>query len=370
MKIHLFADMLGGYGGIETYLDALARRLHAEGRDFTISACLNAPAPFLADLAELGIPVYLQPRVPGDRWHVRQRLLAWRVARHSGAGDWIYCVRQPMPAVYLGLVRAAHRRGARVAASWMFAPEFLQPGPDGAGHAFRTAVAETDAVISVSECTRTQFERVYGYCGPVHVVRYHNRLQFPEPLPLPPAPPYQIGYLGRIDISQKNLDTIVTAFASVAQRRADVRLNLHGGGPDGDRLAHIIARLGMTDRVTLHGPYDHRRDLARIIAANHVFIHTSRFEGGPCFSLLELLQGGRFVIASPVGGIPDIYDQRPEIGTMVPADQPEAIAHALAASIDRIEKRPFDMTAMRKLYDEQFSDAVAHRQWLGALGLT
>src|SRR3954471_13941891 len=107
--IFLFADVLGGFGGIETYLDALARRLHADGWSVRIAVSLNAAAPFLDDLRALGIPVYVQPRLPGDRWHVRQRMLVWRMARGLRPGDWVYCVRQPMAAVYLPLVRAAHK---------------------------------------------------------------------------------------------------------------------------------------------------------------------------------------------------------------------------------------------------------------------
>ena len=39
--IVLFADVLGGFGGIETYLDALARRLHVDGWPVRVSVCLN-----------------------------------------------------------------------------------------------------------------------------------------------------------------------------------------------------------------------------------------------------------------------------------------------------------------------------------------
>ena len=367
--IHLFADILGGFGGIETYLDALARRLRADGWPVRIAVSLNAPAPFLDELKALDIPVYVQPPVPGDRWQVRQRLLIRHVARQLVPGDWVYCVRQPMPEIYLSLVRSAHRKAAKVAASWMFAPEFLPPPPGRVGESFKTAVRETDAVISVSECTRTQFNDHYGYSGPVRVVRYHNREFFSAPVPLPAAPPYQIGFLGRIDIHQKNLDTILAAFRLLAGRRGQVRLNLHGGGPDSGRLQRMIDDAGLAGRVTLHGRYDHRRDLASIVARNHVFVHTSRFEGGPCFSLIELLQAGRFVVASPVGGIPDIYAGRPEIGLLAPNDDPVAIADALDHAIGRLEAGGFDGSRMRDVYRDDFSEGVAHRQWLNALDL-
>lgn len=367
--IHLFSDVLGPYGGIETYLDALARRLHQDGWPVRIEVSGNAPAPFLDELAALGIPVYVQPVVPGDRWQVRQRLLIWHAARRVRPGDWMYCVRQPMPEVYRALVRAVHRRGGKLAASWSLAPEFAPPPRGPVGNAFVDAIARTDAVISVSECTIAQFREIYGYRGPVHVVRYHNHEQFSDVIPLPPIDPIEIGFLGRIDISQKNLDTILAAFRQIAEDWPSVRLNLHGGGPDQERLKELVESAGLQRRVLIHGPYDHRTDLRGIIARNHFFIYTSRFEGGPCFSLLELLQAGRFVVTSPVGGIPDIYSGRPDAGELVRQDDSRAIAGALERALQRVRSGLIDSRRIRSIYEENFTEAIAHQQFAGALGL-
>lgn len=367
--IWLFSDMLAGLGGIETYVDALARRLHAEGWPFKIAVSLNGPTPVLDELEALGIAVYRQRQVPGDRWHIRQRLLVRHVARQLRPGDWVYCVRQPMPEIYLALVKVVHARGAKIAASWMLAPEFLPPPPGPLGERFKQAIRETDVVISVSECTVQQFRDVYDYLGPVRIVRYHNRPIFSEPVPLPPGPPYAIGFMGRIAIEHKNLDTIIEALGLLTAQRGDVHLHLYGGGQDTEILRGLIADRGLQDQATLHGPYDHRYDLPEIIAANHLFIYTSRFEGGPCFSLLELLQAGRFVVTSPVGGIPDIYGGRPDIGDLVPANSPAMIADALAQGLARIVAGEIDPEAIRAVYDEEFSDSIAQRQWLSALDL-
>lgn len=367
--IFLFADVLGGFGGIETYLDALARRLWAEDWPVRIAVSLNAPAPFLDQIELLGVPVYRQPRIPGDRYCVRQRLLARYIARQVKPGDWVYCVRQPMGRVYLPLVRAVHARGGKVAASWMFAPEFLPASEDRLGAAFKQAVSETDVVISVSECTKGQFAEIYGYAGPVSVVRYHNVLLMQEVVPLPPMPPLGVGYLGRIDIRQKNLDTILEACRIVAARRTDVVFNFHGGGSDLERFLGLVATLGLADRVTVHGPYSHVCDLVPIVAQNHLFIYPSRYEGGPCFSLLELLQAGRFVIASSVGGIPDIYRDRPHVGTLVDAASPQSIAEAILDAIDELLGGKIDSNRIRDVYEAHFTDEVAHSQWLRALRL-
>lgn len=367
--IHLFADVLGSFGGIETYLDALARRLVADAWSVKVAVCLNAPAPFLNEIEALGVPVYRQLRIPGDRWHLRQRLLVRHVARQVRPGDWVYCVRQPMPGVYLRLVRSVHARGGKIAASWMFAPEFLPAPPDASGKSFKRAVAETDAVISVSECTRDQFSCMYDYQGPVAVVRYHNVAIMQNCMPLPPLPPICVGFIGRIDIAQKNLDTILQSCSILTSRRRDVVFNFHGGGQDLAAFQEMVESAGLEDRVHVHGPYNHRRDLKSIIARNHLFIYTSRFEGGPCFSLLELLQAGRFVVTSPVGGIPDIYAGRPEIGALVPATDPKAIAAALESAIHRICVGEIEPARIRHLYDAHFTDDIAHAQWLTALSL-
>jgi glycosyltransferase involved in cell wall biosynthesis len=251
----------------------------------------------------------------------------------------------------------------------MFAPEFLLPPPGRTGKKFKRAIAKTDALISVAECTKRQFRDVYGYGGPVQVVRYHNREIFPAPVPLPPGPPYAIGFMGRIAIDQKNLGAILDAFRRLAARRADVHFNFHGGGEDLVQFSGMVASAGLEARVSLHGPYDHRRDLPSIIAANHLFVYTSRFEGGPCLALIELLQAGRFVVTSPVGGIPDIYEGRPEIGDLVPPDDSALIANAVDRALGRIARDAIDPAAIRAVYEAEFREPVAHRQWLLALGL-
>lgn len=367
--IVLFADVFGGFGGIETYLDAIARRIHADGWPMRVAVCLNGTAPLLDGLEAIGVPVYRQPRVLGDRWQVRQRLLIRQVAPRLQPGDWVFCVRQPMPEIYLSLVRAVHARGARLAASWAFAPEFLPPPPGCVGERFKLAVAETDAVISVANCTKHQFRTVYGHEGPVRVVRYHNREVFKAPVMLPPGPPYAIGFMGRIAIEHKNLDTILAAFKRLTASRADVHLNFHGGGQDLEPFRAMIAGAGLGARVTLHGPYDHHCDLPSIIAANHLFVYTSRYEGGPCFALIELLQAGRFVVTSPVGGIPDIYEGRPEIGELVPPNDPAVIADAFDRALAMIERGAIDPVRIRAVYEAEFREPVAHRQWLAALDL-
>jgi len=366
--IYLYSDVLLRSGGIETYLHALASHLQDRGVPVKVAVSEQEPCILLDELVRMGLDVYRQPMVPGDRWHLRKRLLIHWLKRQLLPGDWVFCVRPPMDQFYLQTVRAVHARGARIAASWALAPEFWRP-PESLASTFNQAVKETDAVISVSRCTVHQFREFYGYEGPVHVVRYHNLEAFKETLPLPPAPPFRIGFMGRIDVAQKNLDTTLAAFRIVADHRNDVELHVYGGGPDESRLQAMILDMKLDRRVIFHGAYDHRRELTKIVSACHLFVYTSRFEGGPCFSLLELLQAGRFVVTSPVGGIPDIYDGWPGIGCLVPPDDPLRIAQGLEDALAKIARNEIRASEVRQRYDEEFTAPIAHAAWLNALGL-
>jgi glycosyltransferase involved in cell wall biosynthesis len=370
--IYLYSDVITQAGGIETYLHALATKLHAEDIPFRVVVSEqepeNAPCEMLDDLEAKGIDVYRQPYVPGDRWHVRKRLLMAWLWWQLKPGDWVYCVRQPIPELYPELVRLAHNRGAKIAASWMFAPEFLVPEPPHY-ESFCRAVEETDAVISVSECTTHQFEEEYGYEGPVEVVRYHNLPLFDEPVPLPEGPPWRIGYMGRLSIEQKNLDTLLRAFRTLRDDGMDVELHFYGDGPDEETLSAQARELEVDESVCFHGRYDHRTDLPDIMTNNHVFTYTSNYEGGPCFALLELLQAGRYVVASPVGGIPDIYEGHPGVGALVNPDDPVAIAETLDEAIRQVRNEKIRPSRIRDRYTEEFDIEVVHKSWLCALGL-
>ena len=364
--IYVYADILTQAGGIETYLHALATKLDEEGIPFRVAVSEQEPCPILDDLEAEGVDVYRQPVVPGDRFKVRKRLLMAWLWWQLEPGDWVYCVRQPIPSLYLPLVRLVHNRGAKIAASWMFAPEFLVPEP-AHREPFCQAVEETDAVISVSECTKHQFGEVYGYEGPVEVVRYHNLPFFDAPVPLPDGPPWQIGYMGRLNIEQKNLDQLLHAVARLRREGIEAELNLYGYGPDRNVLEGMRDDLGLADVVTFHGRYDHRTDLPDIMVQNHVFTYTSNYEGGPCFTLLELLQAGRYVVAAPVGGIPDIYEGHPEAGCLVNPDQPDEIAEALQQALEGIRTGTIGPETVRERYFDEFDLDAAHDSWIRAL---
>jgi glycosyltransferase involved in cell wall biosynthesis len=365
--IFLYSDVLYRSGGIETYLHTLALHLLQENIPIRVVVAELEPCPLVDELVEKGILVYRQRRLPGDRWRVRQHaMLIWLITQLK-PGDWVFCVRQPMPELYLKMVRWVHRCQGKLAASWIFAPEFLPPVPPN-GHSFCQAVSETDAVISVSRCTAHQFQEIYGYTGNVFVVPYHNFLFFDRAIPFPLEPPWKIGFIGRLDIHQKNLDILLEAWVPVVQKFPNVELHLYGRGSGQRELEALAVRLGISAHIVFHGAYDHRQDLPKIMANCHFFVYPSRFEGGPCFTLLEMMQAGRFCIASRVGGIPDLYEGFPHVGLLVSPGNVSELSQGIMIALEQVVHGLIDGQAIRDRYFDGFDITSAHQSWISVFG--
>jgi glycosyltransferase involved in cell wall biosynthesis len=124
---------------------------------------------------------------------------------------------------------------------------------------------------------------------------------------------------------RKDHPTLVEAFAALDGPLADVRLVL--AGPDGwgaDALAEALARSPVADRVTRLGWVD---DAARadLLAGASVLAYPSRYEG---FGLppLEAMAAGVPVVATAVGGVPEVVD---DAAVLVPPGDAPALAGAL-----------------------------------------
>ena len=129
-----------------------------------------------------------------------------------------------------------------------------------------------------------------------------------------------------------------------------------GDGPEKENLRRAIARFGLSDRVVLAG---FQRDVAPFYAACDVVALPSVAEGMPN-AALEAMSFGKPVIASNVGGIPEVIVHG-ETGFLVPPRNPDALAATLkrlalnpderrklgAAGSDRV-KRSFDPTERAK----------------------
>ncbi len=148
--------------------------------------------------------------------------------------------------------------------------------------------------------------------------------------------------VGRLS-KEKGHATLIRAMAELPPMSSDqVRLIIVGDGPERAPLISHCARLDLSGIVRFVG---YRRDVAPYYAIADVFVLPSFSEGSPNV-LLEAMDGGVPIVATAVGGIPEMIHDR-EQGLLVPAGDAPAIARAIAALLNDAElgktlARPLD----------------------------
>jgi glycosyltransferase involved in cell wall biosynthesis len=171
----------------------------------------------------------------------------------------------------------------------------------------------------------------------VHLVR--NGLQVPDAPSTPrlPSPPLRLVAVGRL-IEKKGFDVLLEACSLLRAWLRPLRCTLIGDGPLRSALDAQIRRQGLARHVTLAGarPND---DVLRAIRRHDVLVMPSRptptgeRDGIPTV-LIEAMAHGTSVVASAFAGIPELIDHG-LTGRLVPPNNPQALARALAATMDR-----------------------------------
>jgi glycosyltransferase involved in cell wall biosynthesis len=137
-----------------------------------------------------------------------------------------------------------------------------------------------------------------------------------------------VGLVGRL-VPIKDVPTFLKAAGHVLERRPDVRFALVGDGEERASLEALRASLGLERAVHFFG---WRRELASVYGDLDVVVNASRNEGTPV-ALIEALAAARPVVATAVGGTPDLIG-RDERGLLVPPGEPLALARAVLTTLE------------------------------------
>ena len=147
------------------------------------------------------------------------------------------------------------------------------------------------------------------------------------------AAPHHILFAGRLEAVKRPL-LLVEIARHLRQRRGrdDFRFVVAGDGPDGAGLRRRVSAWGVDCVFEFRG---HVADIAPELAACEMVVLPSRAEGIPLI-VLEAFAASRPVVASAVGGIPEVVTS--ETGFLVPRDASEI--PKFAASLDLLMDDP------------------------------
>jgi glycosyltransferase involved in cell wall biosynthesis len=143
---------------------------------------------------------------------------------------------------------------------------------------------------------------------------------FPESAPL-------VGLVGRL-APIKDAGTFLRAAAQVHAQRPEARFSIVGDGESRQELEAEARELGLDGIVHFHG---WQRDMAGVYGDLDVAVNCSRNEGTPV-ALIEALAAAKPVVATAVGGTPDLLGNGSR-GILVPPADPGALATAILSAL-------------------------------------
>ena len=152
----------------------------------------------------------------------------------------------------------------------------------------------------------------------------------PQPLPVArPAGPLRVGYVGSLMLSKA---PHVAMEAVAALPAATATLDVYGefAAYHGDRqYGGVIDRAAAHPAITRHGSIEHSK-IAEVLSWLDVLVVPSTWEENQPFVILEAFRAGVPVVASRVGGIPEIVEDRVN-GVLVEPGDVAGFASALGA---------------------------------------
>jgi len=153
----------------------------------------------------------------------------------------------------------------------------------------------------------------------------------------------------------KGISTLLRAVSLARDSHPGITLRLIGGSPTEEIEAswrRAATDLGIADIVRFEGPAD-RRAVADAMARASLFVHPSPRETFGVVAV-EALASGLPVVAADSGGVAEILGEHADdLGAVVPPDQPELLAAAIGAALDR--RAGFDPAALRASVEARFA---------------
>jgi glycosyltransferase involved in cell wall biosynthesis len=217
----------------------------------------------------------------------------------------------------------------------------------------RRAFRTFSAVVAVSQPLREGLVRYGVRQDRVHLIRnawddtvpFLDRESARRALGVPPEG-IRVGWVGRIS-SEKGLDVMLDALGLLADTA--ITLSVLGDGHARGGMEARAAGLGIGGRVMWHGTV---HEAARVISAFDVFVLSSRTEG-TSIALFEAIAAGVPVVASAVGGVPDVVS--PAEAMLVPSDDPAALAAAVTETLENAAAALERARAARRRLEREFA---------------
>ncbi len=209
---------------------------------------------------------------------------------------------------------------------------------------FHKVFRKIDCIISPSEFIKNQL--VNGKLKYNEIVTLHNFVNESE------RNEYVLGdyafYLGRLS-KEKGILNLIEAIGDIP----DAKLLIAGDGPERERIEAYISEHKLDDRITLLG-YQNQDSIHKYITNSRFVVIPSICNENCPYSVLEAMEIGKPIVASRIGGIPELIADG-ENGYLYKADDINELKEKLTLLLDDDDKVNRFAQKSRELYESYYS---------------
>lgn len=358
------------YGGVQTAVWQLAYALAQRGHAVSVigGAGTIRPAADKPAIEVLTFPFRARKHIPN--FGTRFRKLGERLSFFTHAKDTVFAqnfdwIVLTKPYDFFWAWRKPRGSATRFA--------FLSGGTDFSW-GDRFLARHVDAWLACSHFNAWQIAARYGrfpqviYNG-VDTTQFTPEIDGDDPRQAFGFAPERMvfGFAGRL-VGWKGLAFALRALAEPALQARNAQLAIVGEGPAKPSLQALAHELNIVERVSFHGALPHAA-LPRFYRAIDAGVFPSIADEAFGITIAEAMSCGKPVIASHIGGIPEVIGNEGHCGLLVPPADAAALAQAMTRLADDTGLRAAMGSAARARIAGQFTWAMSATRLESALGL-
>lgn len=261
-------------------------------------------------------------------------------------------VMTPDPGAVM-LIRAAYETGIPVVYQEVGIP-YHPPGFEEVYERFVSVIELCTGVAALSPALAEELCRAVPQLPSAHVVPLITQDHNGVPAHSSALGPVTFGFAARLEYLKGPLQ-LVEAFRIAHKTRSNIEVRIAGDGSQRKEILDASRQHGLSEKCHLTGIYKTLRERSEFMHGIDVFVHPSLTEGTPN-AIIEAMSHAKPIIATAVGGVPDVVSE--EVGVLVPPNNVAALAAAMSRLAADSDLRRRMGQAARKRYEQFFTPLV------------
>jgi glycosyltransferase involved in cell wall biosynthesis len=382
----MLCESFGALGGVAQIVEDLAAAFARAGHRVAIVSNLHKGSSIL-QRQNPGVEQVWVDLPRAKPWSLRHPERLWR---RPSATDLATFLRRWMPDVvnihgglrdrFPAVLNACRQTGVPIVQSFHLVPQAFHEAADATRLQKFSSIAlgAARAITFPSTAVKERFQEISPEAERARIIRGGVNLdQAERATPLIRQRPY-IFSASRLDLRHKAVDELVAAFRLLAPEFPEVDLLIAGDGPQRPQLEEMIAVSHLEARIhlLLSLPHD---ELWSLYKGALIFVMLSRMAEGLPLVFFEAMACGTPVVATSIGGTPEIVIDG-ETGLLVEVNDTKEVAALigrLLANPDQREQigrrgyqlaKGYDWGAVASSYLELYRSLLAHRPHSNAHG--